>query len=56
MNSENTKSKQPRKKFSPEFKDQVLKRAETDGVAQVARDLGIHESMIYSWRSMHIPA
>lgn len=51
MNNENTKSKQPRKKFSPEFKDQVLLRAEKDGVAQVAKDLGIHESMIYSWRS-----
>jgi transposase len=51
MNNENTKSKQSRKKFSPEFKDQVLLRAEKDGVAQVAKDLGIHESMIYSWRS-----
>jgi len=28
-----------------------LKRAETDGVAQVAKDLGIHEAMIYYWRS-----
>lgn len=51
MNNENTKPKQPRKKFSPEFKDQVLLRAEKDGVAQVAKDLGIHESMLYSWRS-----
>ncbi len=51
MNNENTKPKQPRKKFSSEFKDQVLLRAEKDGVAQVAKDLGIHESMIYSWRS-----
>ena len=51
MNNENTKPKQPRKKFSPEFKDQVLARAEMDGVAQVAKDLGIKESMIYLWRS-----
>jgi len=51
MNEENTKQKQNRRKFSPEFKDQILVRAETDGVAQVAKDLGIKESMIYSWRS-----
>src|SRR3990167_8018909 len=51
MNNENTKPKQPRKKFSPEFKDQVLLRAEKDSVAIVAADLGLRESMIYSWRS-----
>lgn len=33
MNNENTKHKQLRKKFSLEFKDQVLKRAGTGGVA-----------------------
>lgn len=49
MNEEN--HKKPRKKYSPEFKDQVLARAEKDGVPQVAKDLGIHECMIYSWRS-----
>lgn len=49
MNEEN--QKQTRKKYSPEFKDQVLTRAEKDGVAQVAKDLGIHECMIYSWRA-----
>lgn len=49
MNKENLK--QIRKKYSPEFKDQVLARAEKDGVAQVAKDLGIKDSMIYSWRA-----
>jgi len=49
MNEEN--QKQTRKKYSPEFKDQVLARAEKGGVAQVAKELGLKESMIYSWRA-----
>lgn len=49
MNEEN--QKQTRKKYSPAFKDQVLARAEKDGVKQVAQDLGMKESMIYSWRA-----
>jgi len=40
-----------RRKFSAQFKDQVLERAEKDGVAQTAKDLGISESIIYSWRA-----
>ena len=51
MNEKNTNQKQTRRKFSPEFKDQVLTRAETDGVVAVAADLGIKETMIYSWRA-----
>ena len=43
--------KTARKKYSPEFKDQILERAARDGVAQTARDLGIDSSMLYSWRS-----
>lgn len=43
--------KKTRKKYGPEFKDQVLARAQQDGVAQVARDIGITESMIYAWRA-----
>lgn len=51
MNEEKANKKQPRRKFSPEFKDQVLARAEKDGAATIAAELGIKESMIYSWRS-----
>ena len=51
MNEKNTKSKGVRKKYSAVFKDQTLERAAKDGVAQAAKDLGIPESMIYSWRS-----
>ena len=45
------KPKVIRKKYSPQFKDQVLQRVEREGVPQVAKDLGIAESQIYSWRA-----
>ena len=51
MSKEKTVQKLVRKKYSVEFKDQVLARAEIDGVVQVAKDLGIKESMLYSWRA-----
>lgn len=50
MNEINQQSKPKRKRYSPAFKDQALARAEKDGIAQTARDLGIAESMLYSWR------
>lgn len=40
-----------RKKYSPQFKDQVLERIAKDGVPQVARDLGLPQAMLYSWRA-----
>ena len=40
-----------RKKYSPQFKDLALERAAKEGVAQVAKDLGIKESILYSWRA-----
>ena len=42
--------KMTRKRTSDEFKDQALKRAEQDGVALVAQDLGIAKTQIYAWR------
>jgi len=52
MNSNNVEQlKSVRKKYSPQFKDQALDRAEKDGVPQVAKDLGISDAMLYSWRS-----
>lgn len=47
------KTKSIRKKYSPQFKDQALSRAEREGVAQVAKDLGMAESQLYSWRAKH---
>ena len=39
-----------RNQYSPEFKKQALERAEMDGIAAVARDLGLQESQLYTWR------
>ena len=39
-----------RKKYSAQFKEQALERAKKDGVAKAAKDLGIPDAMIYSWR------
>jgi len=44
------KPKQERQKYSPQFKDQAIERAAKDGVARVAKDLGIKESLLYYWR------
>lgn len=38
-----------RQKYSPQFKDQAVDRAEKDGVPKVAKDLGIAEPILYSW-------
>ena len=43
-------SRGSRKKYSSQFKDQALERAGKEGVRQTAKDLGIAESMLYSWR------
>ena len=45
------KEKVIRKKYSPQFKDQALERATKDSVPQAAKDLGIPEPMLYSWRA-----
>ncbi|MHB8388671.1 MAG: transposase [Acidobacteriaceae bacterium] len=42
--------KTARKQYSTEFKDQVLARANKDGVVTTARDLGLAESQVYAWR------
>jgi transposase len=42
--------KKKRTSYSPEFKKQALDRAEKDGVAAAARDLGLKESQLYAWR------
>jgi transposase len=39
-----------RKQYSREFKQQALLRAERDGVAQAAQDLGLQEGQLYTWR------
>ena len=51
MSGINTESKVIRKKYRPQFKDQALERAAKDGIPQVAKDLGLKESLLYSWRA-----
>ena len=43
--------KQVRKQYSPEFKKEALLRAERDGAAVAAKDLGLNVSQLYSWRA-----
>ena len=50
MKAKQQAEKTTRKRYSDEFKDQALKRAERDGVGLVAQDLGIAETQIYAWR------
>jgi putative transposase len=40
-----------RRQHTPEFRTQALALAEKIGVAAAARDLDLHESQIYDWRS-----
>lgn len=51
MNSNDSEQKIIRKKYSPQFKDQALERADKEGVPQVSKDLGLAESLLYSWRT-----
>lgn len=51
MNENNPKQRKIRQKYSPQFKDQALERAAKDGVPKAAKDLGIPEAMLYSWRT-----
>ena len=40
-----------KRRFSTLFKQQTVERADKDGVAQVAKDLGITPGLIYNWRN-----
>jgi len=40
-----------RNNYTAQFKEQALERADRDGIPKVAQDLGLAESMLYSWRS-----
>jgi transposase len=50
MTSKKQVEKQVRNRYSPEFKKQALTRAERDGAAAAAKDLGLKTSQLYSWR------
>ena len=44
-------TKKIRKIHTDEFKKEALALAERNGVAKAAKELGIHESQLYSWRT-----
>jgi len=44
-------SKSTRKRYSDEFKAEALGLAQSVGVAQAARELGLYPSQLYGWRS-----
>lgn len=46
-----TPSDNRRKKYTPQFKEQALARAEKEGVPKAAQDLGLDEGLLYSWRA-----
>ena len=46
-----TKSSKTRQRHSQQYKTESLALAEKVGVPTAARQLGLHESQLYSWRS-----
>ena len=42
--------KKGRTRYSAEFKQQALLRAQRDGVVVAARDLGLQGAQLYAWR------
>ena len=43
-------TKARRRRYSPEFKSEALGLVEQVGVPGAARQLGLHESQLYTWR------
>jgi len=46
-----TKSSKIRQRHSPQYKTESLALAEKVGIPTAAKQLGLHESQLYSWRS-----
>jgi transposase len=51
MTKKKTATKATRQQYSTEFKQQALQRAQRDGVAQAAQDLGLQAQQLYTWRA-----
>lgn len=51
MSESKSNKRKKYQKYSPQFKDQALERAAKDGIPQAAKDLGITEAILYSWRA-----
>jgi len=51
MTKQTAKKKIIRQKRPPEFRSEALALAEKVGVPTAAKELGIHESQLYGWRT-----
>ena len=51
MRKQKTSVKQIRQRYSDEFKEQAVRRAEQEGVATVAKDLKLPANQLYAWRT-----
>lgn len=51
MTKQTGTKKATRKQHSPEFKAEALALAERIGVPKAAKELGLHDSQLYGWRS-----
>ena len=51
MTKQTKAEKVSRRRHSQQYKDEALALAERVGVAAAAKQLGLHESQLYSWRS-----
>jgi len=40
-----------RNKYTAQFKELALERADSDGIPKAANDLGLAESILYNWRA-----
>ena len=50
MEKQKVQNKLSRKCYSQEYKAEVLVLAEKVGVAEAAKQLGLHEIQLYNWR------
>jgi transposase len=51
MTSKTGTKKTTRRKHSPEFRAEALALAEKVGIPKAAKELGLHDSQFYGWRS-----
>ena len=40
-------------KYSPEYKSQAVRLAQTEGIGKTAKNLGINPNMLHRWRKEH---
>ncbi len=51
MTRQSGKKKTSRRQHSPEFRKEALALAEKIGISKAGKELGLHDSQSYGWRS-----